>query len=138
MMTLLVQAEHETYLARASHIGSTIVPLSGQTSVLLLLALSIDGVVWLGRRGKWALTRQNTRVLIEAIVSMVLVVGFTLVLVGVRAQAASAGAGGRGYLLLGFVLALLLTIPGSLLGNWLALMLSRTLTINQTLQALRG
>jgi uncharacterized membrane protein len=97
MMTLLVQAEHQTYLARASRIGSTIIPLLGQTPVLLLLALSIDGVVWLGRRGQWALTRLSTWVLVASMVSMFLVAGFTLVQqTGLRAQAAQGGGGGRG------------------------------------------
>ncbi len=133
MMTLLVQAEHETYLARASRIGSTIIPLLGQTPVLLLLALSIDGVVWLGRRGQWARTRLNTWVLVASMVSMFLVAGFTLVQqIGLREQAVQGGGGGRGgSLVLGFVLSLLLTVPGSLLGNWLAL------TMSETVQALR-
>src|SRR6266567_4267676 len=60
MMTLLVQAEHGTYLAKASRIGSTIVPLLGQTPVLLLASLSLDGVVWLGRRSKWTLRKRNS------------------------------------------------------------------------------
>ncbi|HLW01962.1 MAG TPA: hypothetical protein VKT82_25140 [Ktedonobacterales bacterium] len=138
MMTLLVQVEHETYLARASRIGSTIVPLSGQTPALLLLALCLDGVVWLGRRGTVAPSRQTTWMLVAALASMVLVAGFTLVLAGVRAQAAPGGGGGRaGHLLLGFVLALLLTIPGSLLGHWLAQTMSRTLTMNQMLHTKR-
>ena len=98
MMTLLVQAEHETYLARASRIGSTIIPLLGQTPVLLLLALSIDGVVWLGRRGQWARTRLNTWVLVASMVSMFLVAGFTLVQqIGLREQAVQGGGGGRGF-----------------------------------------
>ncbi|HEU5200209.1 MAG TPA: hypothetical protein VFU32_11260 [Ktedonobacterales bacterium] len=137
LMTLLVQAEHETYLARASQIGSSIVPLSGQSPALLLLALSIDGVVWLGRRGTWPLTRQNTWALVAALVSMILVAGITLVQAGLRAQAAQGGGVRGGHLLLGFVLALLLTIPGTLLGYWLALTISRTLTLSQTLQARR-
>ena len=132
MMTLLVQAEHETYLARASRIGSTIIPLLGQTPVLLLTALSLDGVVWLGRRGKWALTRLNTWGLVASMVSMFLVAGFTLVRLGVRERVARGGGGGMGgSLVLGIALSLLLTVPGSLLGNWLAL------TISEAAQALR-
>ena len=124
LMTLLVQAEHETYLARASRIGSTIIPLLGQTPVLLGLSLSLDGVVWLGQRGKWALTSQNTWMLVAALVSMFLVAGFTLVQqAGLRGQVAQGGGRG-GSFVLGFVLALLLAIPGSLLGNWLALKIS--------------
>jgi hypothetical protein len=128
MMTLLVQAEHQTYLARASRIGSIIVPLLGQTPVMLLITLSIDGVVWLGRRGQWALTRLKTRVLVAAMISMILVAGLTLLLqVSLRGQAAAGGGGGRGGLVLGFVLSLLLTVPGSLLGNWLALAMSEVM-----------
>lgn len=137
LMTLLVQVEHQTYLARASRIGSSIVPLTGQSPVLLLLALSIDAVVWLGRRGKWALARQNTWVLVAAMISMIPVAGFTLVQIGLRAQTTQGGGGRGGHLVLGFVLALLLTIPDSLLGYWLAQTISRTLTMRQTLQARR-
>lgn len=133
MMTLLVQAEHETYLARASRIGSTIIPLLGQTPVLGLPALSLDSVVWLGRRGQWALTRRNTWGLVAAMVSMFLVAGFTLVQIAVRERAARGGGGGMGgSLVLGIALSLLLTVPGSLLGNWLAL------TMSEAVQALRG
>lgn len=136
MMTLLVQAEHEAYLARASRLGSTIVPLLGQTPVLLLVALSMDAVVWLGRRGQWTRSRQTCWMLVAALISMVLVAGTILVQLGVRAQAAQAGTGGRAsHLLLGFLLALLLTIPGGLLGYWLAQTISRTLTLNQALHA---
>jgi hypothetical protein len=138
LMTLLVQAEHETYLARASQIGSNIVPLSGQSPALLLLALCIDGAVWLGRRGTWPLTRQNTWVLVAALVSMILVAGVTLAQIGLRAQAAQGGGGFRGgHILLGFLLALLLTIPGSLLGCWLGATISQTMRLSQTLQARR-
>lgn len=56
---VVVCPEHETFLARASRIGSTIVPLLGQTPVLLLTALGIDGVVWLGRRKRWTLRVQK-------------------------------------------------------------------------------
>jgi hypothetical protein len=133
MMTLLVQAEHQTYLARASRIGSTIVPLSGQTPVLLLSALSIDGVVWLGRHGQWTLAAVKKWGIVAALVSMFLVAGFTVVQqVGLRGQAGQGGGGGRGgSLVLAFVLSLILTVPGSLLGNWLAQ------TISETMQGLR-
>jgi hypothetical protein len=139
LMTLLVQAEHETYLARASRIGANIVPLTGQTPMLLLVALSLDGVVWLARRDQWAQAQLSTRALVAAVVSMFLVAGFTLVLAaGVRAQAGQGGGGSRGgALLLGFIFSLLLTIPGSLLGHWLAQTISRTLTMGQALHARR-
>jgi hypothetical protein len=125
MMTLLVQAEHQTYLARANVIGSTIIPLMGQTPVLLLTALSLDGVAWLGQRGKWTLTRRTIWGLVAAIVSMALVAGFTLAQLSLSARAVHSGVGRL------LVSSLLLTIPGSLLGYWLAL------TIGKTLQALR-
>jgi hypothetical protein len=131
MMTLLVQAEHETYLARAGRVGLTIVPLLGQTPVLLLLALSLDGVAWLGKRGRWTPPKHNTRQLVAAISSSILVAGFILAQFGVSGRAAQGGGGGIGKLVLGLVLSLLLTIPGSLLGNWVAV------TISQTMQALR-
>jgi hypothetical protein len=130
MMTLLVQAEHETYLARASRIGSAIVPLLGQTPALLLTALSLDSVVWLGQRYKWSFTRLNTWGLVASIVSMVLVAGFTMVQISVHTQAAR-GDGMGSSLVPGIALSLLLTLPGSLLGNWLAL------TISESMQALR-
>jgi len=131
MMTLLVQAEHETYLARASRIGSTIVPLSGQTPVLLLLTLSLDAVVWLGRRGRWALTKRHTWELIVALVSIFLVAGFILIQLVVSGRAVRGGGGGMGRFALSLLLSLLLTIPGSLLGNWVAR------SISQTVQTLR-
>ncbi len=124
MMTLLVHAEHETYLARASRLASTIVPLVGQTPALLLTALGLDSVIWLGRRGKWTLTRRNTWELVAAMVSMILVAGLTLALIRLGVRGGTSGARG---LLAGLVLALLLTIPGSLLGNWLALRISEVL-----------
>ena len=131
MMTLLVQAEHETYLARASRIGSTIVPLSGQTPVLLLLTLSLDAVVWLGRRGRWALTKRHTWELIVTLVSIFLVAGFILIQLVVSGRAVRGGGGGMGRFALSLLLSLLLTIPGSLLGNWVAR------SISQTVQTLR-
>ena len=129
LMTLLVQAEHQTYLTRASRIGSIIVPLRGQTPILLLAALSIDGVVWLGRRSQWALATVKKWVLVAAMVSMFLVAGFTLALLDLSARAAQRGGGGS--LVRGIALSLILTIPGSLLGNWVAL------TISKTMKALR-
>lgn len=127
MMQLLVQAEHETYLARASRIGSLIVALVGQTPLLLLLSLSLDGLAWFGRRGKWTLARQNTWSLIAAIVSMLPVAVFLMVLTLILNMQMTITVA----LVLDIVLALLLTIPGSLLGHWLASMLS------EALQALR-
>jgi hypothetical protein len=126
MMTLLVQAEHQTYLAQASRIGSTIVALLRQTPLLLLLALSLDSVVWLTRRGRRTLARHNTWSLVAAMISMILVTG--LILVGYHR--ATHGGGINGILVLDLVLALLLTVPGSLLGNWLAS------TISQAIQTL--
>lgn len=127
MMTLLVQAEHETYLARASRIGSTIVPLLGQTPVLLLAVFSFDGVVWLARRGEWTFRKRNSWQLVAGMISMFLVSGFILVQLAVDERAARAGGGGMGRLALGLVLSLLLTIPASLLGNWAAAMISQTM-----------
>lgn len=134
MMTLLVQAEHETYLASASRVGSTIESLKGQTPALLLLGLSFDGVAWLARRGRWTLARQTTWSLVAAIVSMLLVSVVILVQLAAFARATSGGGAGGGIggnHWLDFVLALLLTIPGSPLGNWLAS------TLSEPMQALR-
>lgn len=119
MMTLLVQAEHQTYLAQASLIGSTIVALLGQTPLLLLLSLSLDGVAWLAQRGKWTPARQNAWRLVAAIISMILVTGLMLAL--------SHRGGINGTLMLDFALMLLLTLPGSLLGNWLASAISESM-----------
>jgi len=123
MMTLLVQAEHQTYLAQASLIGSTIVALLGQTPLLLLLSLSLDGVAWLARRGKWTRGLETAWMLVAAIISMFLVTGLMLVL--------SHKGGINGKILLDLVFVLLLTLPGSLLGNWLAS------AIGESMQALR-
>lgn len=121
MMTLLVQAEHDTYLARASRIGSIIVPLLGQTPVILLTALSIDGVVWLGKRNRWTLKQRNVWMLVAATASMILVAALTLLALRLSASATRGGGAARS-----FILTLLLTIPGSLLGYWLVLMISKT------------
>jgi len=131
MMTLLVQAEHGTYLAKASRIGSTIVPLLGQTPVLLLASLSLDGVVWLGRRGKWTLRKRNSWQLVAAMISLFLVTGLILVQLAGSERVTRGGGRGMDRLALGLVLSLLLTIPGSLLGHWVAV------TISKTVQALR-
>ena len=124
MMTLLVQGEHQTYLAQARLIGSTIVALLGQTPLLLLLSLSFDGVAWLAQRGKWTFARQNAWRLVAAMISMILVTGLMLLL--------SYRGGINRTLVLDLVFALLLTLPGSLLGNWLAS------AISESMQALRG
>lgn len=126
LMTLLVQAEHETFLARASRLGSVIIPLLGQTPLLLLTSLCLDGVVWLGKRGRWTLKKQNTWMLVAAMVSFILVAGS--VLIAIRLGPRTVRGGGLG---LSFLLSLLLTIPGCLLGNWLARM------IGESMQALR-
>jgi hypothetical protein len=128
MIALLMQAEHETYTEQASSIGSTIVALLGQTPLLLLTALSLDGVVWLGRRSRWALTKRNTWELVAVMVSIVLVTGSILVQIHLAARG---GGGSSGTLVLDLVLVLLLTGPFSLLGNWLAS------TMSETIQALR-
>jgi hypothetical protein len=97
-----------------------------------LTALSIDGVVWLGRRGQWKLSTLKKWALIASMVSMFLVAGFILVQISLRTRAGQGSGGGRGGSLVpGLVLSLILTIPGSLLGGWLAL------TISETMQALR-
>ena len=116
MMSLLVQIEHQTYLARASVIGSRIVPLLGQTPFLLLASLSIDGVIWLGHRAHWSLSAIKNGVVIAAFVSMFFVAALTLVLLGTGTRQAQGGGGG--HLARGFLLVLLLTIPGSLIGGW--------------------
>jgi hypothetical protein len=121
MMTTLVRAEHETYLARASKIGSTIVPLLGQTPALLLASLSIDGVVWLGRLNRWEKAKQQTWVLVAALISLFLVALITLISIRIGGTRLTRGAG------IGLLISLLLTVPGCLLGNWLASALSGTL-----------
>jgi hypothetical protein len=126
MMTLLVQAEHETYLAQASSIGSTIVALLGQTPVLLLSSLSLDGVVWLGRRGQWAVVKRNTWGFVAVMVSMILVTGLILV----EFHLAEGGSFTSTFEL-NLALSLLLAVPGGLLGNWLAS------TMSEIIQTLR-
>ncbi len=131
MMALLMQAEHQTYLARASRIGSLIIPLLGQTPLLLLTSLCLDGVIWLGRRGQWAPARQKIWGSVVSTVSIMFVAGFTLVQIGLRLHTTQGGSM-RGGIVLEILLALILAVPGSLLGGWLGL------TISDTLQALRG
>jgi hypothetical protein len=123
-MTALVAAEHQTYLARASRLGGVVVPLLGQTPLLLLLALALDGVAWFGRRGAWSPTRRKQWGLAAASLSMVVVGGLTLLLTALRVAGAAAGAGGTAggeHGLLGFVLALVLVVPGCLVGGALGL-----------------
>jgi hypothetical protein len=129
MMTLLVQIEHQTYLARASRIGSNIVSLLGQTPVVLLLSLSIDGVVWLGRRGRWTLSALKKWVLAASMVSMFFVAGLTLLLTVLSLRTGQGGGAGGvgGHAALAFLLALILTVPGCLIGGWLSLLISDTL-----------
>ncbi|HLX41451.1 MAG TPA: hypothetical protein VKR42_13030 [Ktedonobacteraceae bacterium] len=129
MMSLLVQIEHQTYLARASVIGSRIVPLLGQTPFLLLASLSIDGVILLGRRAHWSPSTIKNGIVIASLVSMFFVAALTLILLGAGTRQAQGGGGG--HVALAFLLALLLTIPGSLIGGWLGL------TISGALQTLR-
>ena len=123
MMTLLVQAEHQTYLARASNIGSIIIPLLGQTPLLLLTSLSIDGVVWLGKRGQWSSTKQKMWGIVASTVTIFLVTGYTLVQLGLHASTAQ-GSSAKGFNMLALVLALILAVPGSLLGGWMGLTIS--------------
>ncbi len=122
LTTQLAQAEHEVYAARA---GQTVVPLVGQTPIIFLAALSIDAAMWLGRGRRWAQSTLTTGVLVAATISAFLVAGITLLALHVGAGARQGG-GVRA-----FVVALLLTIPGSLLGNWAAH------KISETMQALR-
>jgi hypothetical protein len=125
MMTILVHAEHETYLAKASRLGSTVVPLLGQTPALLLPSLVLDGVAWLARRGKWKASRRNTWELVAVIVGMMLASAVTLALVSLSIHVGSGGV--SRLLVLGLLLALLLSIPGSLFGSWLAIKIGAAL-----------
>lgn len=126
MTTLLMQAEHETYLPRVARIGALIIPLLGQTPLLLLTGFVIDGVAWLGRRSHWSLPTLNKGITIAAVLSILLVASGTLILAGVSlATGAHARASGHAgvMLLISFVLAL----PGGLLGSWLGFTISEVL-----------
>src|SRR5207248_11446609 len=98
-IALLVRAEHDTYLARAGRLGSTIIPLLGQTPAPLLTAASLDILVWLGRRGGWSLTRLRARAAVASVVSVLLVAVVALAQVGISGRAAPPGGRGAGVLI---------------------------------------
>jgi hypothetical protein len=124
MMTWLVQAEHQTYLTRAARLGSHVVPLLGQSPLLLLTGLSIDGAILLGKRARWSLSTFNWEIAFAAAVSTTIGAALTFVVLGsalARGQATPGGQVG-----IAFLLSLALAVLGGLLGSWLGTKVSTT------------
>jgi hypothetical protein len=102
------------------------VALLGQTPLLLLVSLSLDSVVWLGRRNGWKGAKQYAWELVAALVSTMLVAGFILVALHL---AVHPGDTLNGTLALDLALALLLVLPTGLLSGRAASTLSKSLQI---------
>jgi hypothetical protein len=123
MMKLLVQIEHQMYLPRAARLGSHVVSIAGQTPLILLTGLSIDGITWFGKRAKWSLLKLHWGIAIAAAVSAAIASALTLIVIGIalaRGQATSHGG-------ITFLLSLVLAVLGGLLASWLAIAVSKTL-----------
>ena len=124
LMTWLVQAEHQTYLSRAARIGSHVIPLLGQSPLLLLTGLSIDSVILLGKRASWSLPTLNWGVALAAAVSTTLVAVLTLITIGTaltRGQATQSG-----HIGIPFLLSLVFAVLGGLLASWFGALVSKT------------
>lgn len=117
MMTLLVQAEHQTYLSRAAQIGSRIIPLMGETPFLLLTGICIDGIIWLARRNHWSRTTRNSSVLIATMLSLLVVTALTLITIGTGLGKAHTGT--TSHVAVALLISLVLVLPGSFIGSWL-------------------
>jgi hypothetical protein len=126
MIIALMQAEHQVYLPGSTFLRSTVVPLLAQTPWLLLSGLSIDGIVFLSKRGRWSAAARNWGVAIAAAVSTAIVAGLKLLELASAAAAfaGSSSASGGHQSILPFLLALIIAIPGGLLGNWLGSIVS--------------
>lgn len=119
MVIALMQAEHQVYLPGSTFLRSTVVPLLTQTPWLLLSGLSIDGIVFLSKRGRWSAAARNWGVAIAAAVSTAIVAGLKLLELASAATASAGSNSGGHHSILPFLLALIIAIPGGLLGNWL-------------------
>ena len=128
MMTWLVQIEHQTYLSRAARIGSHVIPVLGQSPLLLLTGLSIDGILLLGRRAHKSFSTLSWGIVSAATVSTAIIAVLTLITLG---TALGRGQTSGGHVGVSLLLSLVLAILGGLLGSWLGI------TISKTVQELR-
>jgi len=125
MMTWLMQVEHQTFLPDALSLRSTVVPLIGQSPWLLLTGLSIDGIILLGRRAHWSLSMRNWGIAFSAAVSTTIVAALKLITLASAATSGHATSGGHS--ILPFLLALVIAVPGGLLGSWFGSTISNTI-----------
>ena len=121
LMTWLMQVENQTYLPGTTFARSVVVPLIGQSPWLLLTGLSIDGVVFLSKRAHWSLATRTWAIASAAAVGTAIVAA--LKLLSLASQTASGGQGS----ILPFLLALVIAVPGGLLGNWFGTTISKTI-----------
>jgi hypothetical protein len=117
LMTWLIQAEHQTYLPGTTFQQSIVVPLISQSPWLLLTGLSIDGIIFLGRRLHWSPSRINWRIAGSIALSTMIVSALILIGLG-NAQSSGSATSDSHSAILFFVLALALAVPGTLLGSW--------------------
>ncbi len=124
MMTWLVQIEHQTYLSRAARIGSHIIPALGQSPLLLLTGLSIDGIRLLGRRARWSLSTLTWGIVFAATISTAIIAVLTLITLG---TALTRGQASGGHAVVSLLLSLVLALLGGLLGSGLGIAISETI-----------
>lgn len=127
LMSLLVQAEHQVYLPRAAQIGSRLVALLGQTPLLLLAGLSIDGAVWLSRRRHWSSVLRNRSIVIAAMLSMFVVTATVLLIGAGLSHGRQGSSAGVSITLFTLILSLLLALPGAWLGSRAGLLIGDTI-----------
>lgn len=117
MMTWLMQVEQQTYLPDTGALRSIVYPLISQSPWLLLTGLSVDGIVFLGRRLHWSPSIINWGIAGGMALSTMIASAMVLVTLGALLSSRHVTSGGQSALL--FLLALVLAVPGTLLGNWL-------------------
>jgi hypothetical protein len=122
MMTWLMQVENQTYLPNTTFLRSIVLPLIVQSPWLLLTGLSIDGIVFLSKRAHWSLSTRTWGIASAAAVSTAIVAA--LKLLSLASQTASSG---QSQSVLPFLLALVIAVPGGLLGNWFGTSMSKTI-----------
>jgi hypothetical protein len=120
MMTWLMQVEQQTYLPGTEALRAIIYPLLGQSPWLLLTGLSIDGYIFLSKRAHWSLSMRNWGIAFAVAVSTTIVAALKLL-----SLAGSSTSGGHS--ILPFLLALVIAVPGGLLGNQFSGTISKTL-----------
>ena len=116
MMTWLMQVEHQTYLPNTVSLRSVVVPLLAQSPWFLLAGLSLDGIILLSRRAHWSSTGLYWGIVLATAVSVMIVATLQLIMLGLAGNAS----------LFPFLLSLVLTVPGVLIGNWFGSTISTT------------